>query len=325
MIFSLPDIPELSPNRLAMPYVEELIKDHQKFKVAVHERDGVHIIDCGVNVRGSWEAGILFATISMGGLGQVDTRWADFNGFRWPSVQVMTDHPLRACMLSQFAGWPIYTRGFSALGSGPGRAVADFENIFTELGCVDQSEIAILCLESEKLPTKEAIRNILEKCHCKPENLFILVAPTTSSVGSIQIAARALETGLYKLKSLSYDISTIRSGWGVCPLPPVAPDRITALGRTNDAILYGATVYYNVEDNDENLAAMIHQLPSSFSKEFGRSFIEISKNNEDFYDIDPLLFSPAEVWLTNLKSGRTFHAGRIRPDILVASFGTIND
>lgn len=321
MPLPLLEVPELSPNRRAMPLVKELMENDQKLKVAVHEQNGVHVIDCGVHVRGGWEAGVLFATISMGGLGRVDTRWADFNGFRWPSVQVMTDHPLRACMLSQFAGWPIHTRGFSALGSGPGRAVADIEDIFTELGCADPSEIAILCLESEQLPSEEAIRSIIDKCQCKPEKLFILVAPTASPVGSIQIAARALETGLYKLKALSYDITAIRSGWGVCPLPPVAPDPISAVGRTNDAILYGATVYYNVDDDDEHLAAIIKKVPSSASPEYGRSFAEIFEQYKDFYDIDPLLFSPAEVWLTNLKSGRTFHAGAIRPEILLASFG----
>lgn len=321
MTFLLPDHPDLSPNRLAMHWVKELLNHRTKLKVALHKRSGVHVIDCGVDARGSWEAGVLFASISMGGLGRIDTRWADFNGFRWPSVQVMTDHPLRACMLSQCAGWPVRAKDFFALASGPGRAVADREDIFREFGYTDQSEIAILCLESDWLPSEEAIQNILKECPCNPENLFILVAPTASSVGSIQIAARALETGLYKLKSLSYDITNIRSGWGVCPLPPVAPDRDTALGRTNDAILYGATVYFTVDDEDKALESLIEKVPSSASIEYGQSFAEITKKYENFYDIDPLLFSPAEIWLTNLKSGRTFHAGRIRPEIILKSFG----
>jgi len=32
-----------------------------------------------------------------------------------------------------------------------------------------------------------------------------------------------------------------------------------------------------------------------------------------------MLFSPAEVWLTSATTGRTFHAGRLNPDVLGAS------
>lgn len=321
MTFILPEVPELSPNNLAMPLVKEMMQNRRRLNVEVFEQDGVHVIDCGVNVLGGWEAGVLFASICMGGLGHVDVRWADFNGFRWPSVQVVTDHPLQACMLSQFAGWPIQTGGNLAMGSGPGRAVADLEDLFKEFGCVDLSDHAIICLESEKLPSNEAIRGMLRKCQCKATKMFVLVAPTASFVGSIQIAARALETGLYKLKMLSYDITAIRSGWGICPLPPVAPDSTQALGRTNDAIRYGSTVYYNVEDNDEYLAAKIREVPSSAFPDYGKSFAEVFEQHENIYDIDPLFFSPAEIWLTNLRSGRSFHAGAIRPEIVQASFG----
>lgn len=321
MSFILPEIPELRPNRLAMPLVERLIVNQKRLNLEVFEMNGVHIIDCGVDALGGWEAGVHFAEICMGGLGRVDVRWADFKGFQWPSVQVVTDHPLRACMLSQFAGWAVQTRNFSALGSGPGRAVANREELFAEFGCVDPSDNAIICLESEKLPSDEAIQDMLEKCQCRPSNLYILVAPTSSLVGSIQIAARTLETGLYKLKILNYDITAIRTGWGICPLPPVSPDAIQALGRTNDAIRYGASVYFNVNDEDSHLQSIIKQVPTSASPEYGHLFASVIDQYDNFYDIDPLFFSPAEIWLTNLKSGRCFHAGAVRPELLQASFG----
>lgn len=321
MSFILPDIPELSPNSLAMPLVQQLMKDKERLKVNIHNKEGVNIIDCGVNVSGGWAAGVLFARICMGGLSHVDVRRADYKGFNWPSIEVMTDHPIRACLLSQFAGWPIQTRGFFAMGSGPGRAVAEAEELFEELGSDRHSEIAILCLEGDKLPTGEVLLDILKQCQCEPAKTYILVAPTASLVGSIQIAARALETGIYKLKALSFDITSIQSGWGICPLPPVGANGIEALGRTNDAIRYGATVYFNVESEDKTLAEIINKVPSSASIEYERSFAEIYKQYETFYDIDPLLFGPAEIVLTNLKSGRTFQAGEVAPDLLRASFG----
>lgn len=320
MPFLLPEIPELRPNRLAMPLVKQLIANQKLLNIDVFEKDGVHIIDCGVKALGGWEAGVLFAKICMGGLGRVDVRWADFKGFQWPSVQVVTDHPLRACMLSQFAGWPIQARGFSALGSGPGRAVANREELFAEFGCVDPSENVIICLESERIPSEDAIQDILCNCQCKRTNLYILVAPTSSIVGSIQIAARTLETGLYKLKIIGYDITSIRTGWGICPLPPVTPNGTRALGRTNDAIRYGASVYYNVIDEDLVLQSIIKQVPTSASPEYGHLFTTIIDQSDNFYDIDPLFFSPAEIWITNLKSGRCFHAGTVRPELLQAAF-----
>ena len=40
----------------------------------------------------------------------------------------------------------------------------------------------------------------------------------------------------------------------------------------------------------------------------------------DFYKIDPLLFSPAEVRLVGVGSGRSFHAGGVALDVLERSF-----
>jgi methenyltetrahydromethanopterin cyclohydrolase len=41
----------------------------------------------------------------------------------------------------------------------------------------------------------------------------------------------------------------------------------------------------------------------------------------DFYQIDPLLFSPAKVAITNLTTGNSYFAGAFDEDILNQSFG----
>ncbi|MHA1935331.1 MAG: methenyltetrahydromethanopterin cyclohydrolase, partial [Candidatus Thorarchaeota archaeon] len=41
----------------------------------------------------------------------------------------------------------------------------------------------------------------------------------------------------------------------------------------------------------------------------------------DFYKVDPHLFSPAEITLNDITSGKTFKAGSLNPDILKKSFG----
>ena len=93
-----------------------------------------------------------------------------------------------------------------------------------------------------------------------------------------------------------------------------------AIGRTNDCVLYGSQAGYVVRAEDDELKQLAERLPASASKDYGTPFYDIFKRyDNDFYKIDPLLFSPAEVWLTNLTSGRTFHAGRVNVDVLRAS------
>ena len=63
------------------------------------------------------------------------------------------------------------------------------------------------------------------------------------------------------------------------------------------------------------------KLPSSASDAFGTPFGELLEAADwKFYDIDPLLFSPADVTLTSSESGRAHHAGGHAPDVLERSF-----
>lgn len=310
----------LSPNHAAFPLVQEVIRKKELLQVAVHKQAEVTVIDCGVLVPGSWKAGVLFAEICLGGLAEVTIHWADFDGFRWPAVEVFTDHPLQACLASQYAGWPLQDGELVAMGSGPGRAILHKGDVFKRIGCEDYSAIAILCIESEALPSEGVLQYLLRELRCQPQNLYILVAPTSSQVGSVQIAARALETGLSKLMELGYELKRIDSGWGICPLSPVAADPVKTLGRSNDGILYGSTVLYNLRDEDEVMASLVQRIPFCCSADYGRTFEEIYKENGGFYKIDPLVFSPAEVCLCNLNSGRSFRAGTLRPDRLRHSF-----
>ena len=97
---------------------------------------------------------------------------------------------------------------------------------------------------------------------------------------------------------------------------------MTALGWTNDAILYGGRVELVVDTSDEAVNAVIDRLPSCSSAEFGAPFLEIfERYNKDFYKIDKLLFSPASVRIENQSTGTVWDVGEIRNDILRRSFG----
>jgi hypothetical protein len=136
-------------------------------------------------------------------------------------------------------------------------------------------------------------------------------------------APRAIETAMHKLHELGYDLQSVVSGFGSAPLPPIAADDMAAIGRTNDAILYGGQVTLWVQDSDDRLAEIGPRVPSAASRDFGQPFAAIfERYDRDFYKIDPLLFSPAQVTFMNLSSGRAHRFGQTRSDVLQNSFAS---
>ena len=285
---------------------------------------GARVIDAGVNTTGGIEAGIALAEICMGGLGNISCAPIQIGGQSHAGVLVWTDHPAVACMASQYAGWAISVGKFFAMGSGPLRAHARVEReLFEKLGYEEETEEGVLVLETRTLPDDDVVEWVAEKSRLQPIQLTFVVAPTASLAGGVQISARIVETGLHKIETLGFDVTRVVSAIGTAPLPPVAKNDLRAIGRTNDCILYGGQARYTVNASDAELEQLAQQLPASASRDYGTPFYEIfQRYGGDFYKIDPLLFSPAEVWLTSTESGRTFHAGRLNPEVLEASLYT---
>jgi methenyltetrahydromethanopterin cyclohydrolase len=126
-----------------------------------------------------------------------------------------------------------------------------------------------------------------------------------------------LEVALHKAHALGYALVDIVEGVGTAPLPAPSPDGVVAMGRTNDAILYGGRVHLTVRGDDAAARELARQLPSRNSRDYGRSFADIFKDVEyDFYKIDGALFAPAEVWVSNIGSGNTWHAGALNMPLL---------
>jgi methenyltetrahydromethanopterin cyclohydrolase len=224
-------------------------------------------------------------------------------------------------MASQYAGWRISRDSFFAMGSGPMRAAAGREELFENIGYRENPTTAVGILESRQKPPPSVCREIAEACGVPLESLTLLVAPTASQAGTVQIVARTVETALHKLIELQFDLSRVVSGFGIAPLPPVAADDLAGIGRTNDAVLYGGRVTLWVRGDDESLKAIIGQVPSNASSDYGQPFaVLFERCGRDFYKMDPLLFSPAVVTLINMDTGRTFQAGATQPDVLRQSF-----
>jgi methenyltetrahydromethanopterin cyclohydrolase len=312
----------LSLNDRAQELADRLAAEADALRVTVATLpSGTRLIDCGSAVLGGLEAGRRFAEIGMAGLGTVSFAPLVLEG-RWlPGLTVVSDRPALACLASQYAGWRLDRDGYFAMASGPGRALIRAEKLYDDLDVDERASEAVLCLETRDEPPAELAAHVAERAGVAPGHLALVAAPTASLAGGVQVAARVVETALHKLHEVDFDVRRVVSGFGTCPLPPVAGKDPEAIGRTNDAVLYGGQVELTVDAPDDELEAIIDRVPSSASKDHGEPFGTVLEAADwDFYKIDPLLFSPAEVRLVSVGSGRSFHAGGVEPDVLERSF-----
>ena len=310
-------------NERAATLVEDVIEQAEQLCVESHTLPcGGGLLDFGIECTGSLTAGVALAEICMADWGEVSLAPSELTQIPFPTVTVSTDHPLAACLYSQYAGMPIQVDDYFAMGSGPMRAVAASEDIFKEYKHQESSDLVIGTLESSQRPNEAVFQYVADQTKTTLDKIILLVAPVTSLAGSFQVVARSVETALHKLHELKFDLNRIISAFGTAPLPPVAADMLSGIGRTNDAILYGGRVTLWVTGDDASLEKVGKQVPSSSSEMAGKPFADIFKEaGNDFYQIDPLLFSPAEILFQNIETGNVFHFGQVSPEILKKSFG----
>jgi methenyltetrahydromethanopterin cyclohydrolase len=312
----------MSLNRRTTWIVEMLMAQAEDLKIAVHKIEGGgRFVDCGIQARGGLLAGVELARVCLADLALISIITGEVAGRTIPLIQVVTDHPVRACLASQYAGWAIQEGKYFAMGSGPMRAAAGTEAIYDTIGFRESAEEIVGVLETRKPPPPAIVAKIASACRVEPDHVTLLAAPTASLAGGLQVVARSVETALHKLAELKFDLSRLVSAQGTAPLPPVAANDLDAIGRTNDAILYGARVVLNVTGDDSSLESIGPQVPSSASRDYGEPFAAIfARYNNDFYAVDPHLFSPAEVVFQNVETGRVHAFGRIDPGVLTRSF-----
>src|SRR5258706_8931657 len=234
-----------SLNQRALRVADRIRADLDGLGVAMHDIGGATVFDCGVKSPGGVRAGLELARVCVADLAEVTLVAGDAASLNYPRVQVVSDQPVRACMASQYAGWQINVGKYFAMGSGPMRAAYGKEELFAHIGGPEQSLFAVGVLETGKLPSEEVVQFLTGKLGLAGNQLTLLAAATRSLAGGVQVVARALEMALHKLHELKFDLNQVKSGIGLAPLPPPAADDMAAIGRTNDAILYGgrATVF----------------------------------------------------------------------------------
>jgi methenyltetrahydromethanopterin cyclohydrolase len=309
----------LNLNERAWKIADDLVARADELRIAVQTQpSGARVIDAGIDVRGGHGAGIGLAELCMGGLGHIRLAQLEIGGASLPGVEVWTDHPAVACMASQYAGWALSVGKYFAMASGPLRAQARVEKeLFDKLQYAETATRGVLVLEGRTIPTDDVVALVAQKASLSPSQLTFAIAPTASIAGGVQVVARIIETGLHKMEVLGFDVRRVVSGIGTAPLPTLAKNDLRAIGRTNDAILYGGRTSFVIDASDEELTDLAAKLPASSSSDYGTPFYETFKRYDgDFYKIDKLLFSPAEVWLSSATTGKTFHGGLPNPEVL---------
>lgn len=318
----------VSVNLEAKKTVDVMIEKADELNIAISKlNNGATIIDCGVNVEGSFKAGELYTKVCLGGLADVGISIpGDLSDkFALPSVKIKTDFPAISTLGAQKAGWSVSVGDFFALGSGPARALAlKPAETYEEINYEDDAKIAILTLEADVLPGDDVADAIAKDCNVDSKDVYLLVAPTSSLVGSIQIAGRVVENGTYKmLEALHFDVTKVKHAAGIAPIAPIDPDGLKAMGKTNDAVLFGGRTYYYVESEEgDDIAEVAAKLPSSAADGYGKPFFDVFKEAEfDFYKIDKGMFAPAEVVINDLRTGKLYKEGYVNVDLLKKSFG----
>jgi len=326
-------------NDAGFTIAEGLVRRCAELGAAVAVCGGVVVLDCGVNAAGSDEAGLGMARVALGGAGDVVITPASstpassthaagpapWPGCPWPTVSVTSDHPVAACLAAQYAGWKVSSGRYFAMASGPIRAAIGREKLFDAIGLREKPAVAVGLLETHALPPAEICHDLAAAAGVAPERLILLVARTASRAGTLQVVARSLETALHKLHDGGFDLGRIRRGTGTAPLPPVPvpADDLVAIGRTNDAILYGGSVRLEVTGDDDSLAEIGPRSVSRSSPAFGEPFLAVfERAGRDFYAIDPALFAPAQLEFVNVETGRRHVFGTTEPAILSGSFDT---
>ena len=315
----------LSVNRLAHELLEKLVRNSDLYGVTAQTTEsGATLIDAGIEAKGGFQAGRIITEICMGGCAKAELTSRRYGEAELLSILVCTDHPVIATLGSQYAGWQIKEEGYFAIGSGPARALAlKPKKIYEQIGYKDTYDKAVAILEAEKPPPETLIKRIASDCGISEESLTIIITPTTSLAGAVQISGRIVETGIHKLRRIGLDPNVILHAWGCAPVPFPDPDFDRAMARTNDALLYGGIASYTVRYQDEDeLQNLVEKAPSEASPAHGKPFMKIFEEaDNDFYKIDPNLFAPAVVMINNIETGRTFSRGRVNVDALTESFG----
>jgi methenyltetrahydromethanopterin cyclohydrolase len=309
-----------SVNQAAARMIKDAISRADALNIGVARAAcGATLVDMGLGCVGGWEAGQVFVEAGLGGLGRATYGAFPLGGSSLPSINVWVDDPVLATVASQAGDWKLSEGEFAAIGSGPARAIAHQDQWSARANYTDRADEVVIQLQTRRVPDDAICLRVAEACGVKPENVYVVFAPTGSLVGSIQVASRTVEQVMVKLLVHGYDIHTVRAGFGVAPVAPVARDEGEAMGRVNDCLIYGGSTLLYVEADDAAIEKVIGEMcfDAHAGDLWGLPFAQIfERYGRNWFQVPHLVDSPARLLMNNLRSGRTFAAGQINEEVL---------
>lgn len=315
----------ISVNEKAVKLAEMLVQDPEAYRVKVHRICGAYVIDAGVEAPGGWEAARLVTELLFGNMNKVSfgTFPEQIGGAYYKSVEVYSDHVVLQQAGCNISGWELRPGKYAPVLAGPGRTLArkpgDWLEKYSDYS--DKYSKAVLTVEKGTMTSEEEVQDLIDAVGIDPENLYIIVAASGSTVCSVEVSARILEQTLHRLLEEGFNLDNIVDATGFCVIPPVVKDDLIAMGRLNDVLLYGGQSTYTVDCEDEEIERVINKITSDKCSEAGRMFQEIYEEHGcDFYQVPSELYSPARVLMINQRTGHVFHAGKFNLDVLAKSF-----
>ena len=317
----------LSVNKLAFKLVKELIDHREVLGLKVIKlRNGSRIIDAGVEALGSLEAGVMISKISLGGLAKVFILPTSYNEATFLSTYVSTDYPSIAIFGSQLPLLSLFRIGdYSAIISGPGKTLireldSRSKELFEKIQYKDKSKIAILILQTDSIPDEKISKYLAEQCRVIPRNLYLIITPTNSIVGSIQVSARMIEITLWRLLDVfKFSPNKIVAASGSAPISPVYPEIWRRLGITPDDMLMNGSrvVLFIKPEKGDDLQYLAKNMVIKATKAYGKSFYEMLKEADfDFYKVDHSSVAPAQIVIYDLLNGKIYEAGELNIELI---------
>ena len=330
---------KVSVNGLAHKLVEEMMDRGDELCIeALRLDNGVTVVDTGVNVRGGYKAGEYVIKISLGGLGEARVTSLELgDDLVLPAVNVYTDYPA-AVALSMYIWLNVVEAphldvgGYTAWVSGPGRARArEPEKVFSKIDYRDESDVAVLVVQprGRELPPAKFAEHLARRCGVSPENLYLVVTPTYSITGSVQVSARSLEDWFWRLTEF-YGIPyhRVEALMTVAAIAPISPKVFKEpCAWADDMIRYGSMVHAWIYSEDgEDLKEVVEgSVIENYPDVFGKSFYDVAVLERKYIypDLDleaiaregrGFVFAQASIYDT--RTGRLYTAGRIHRDLV---------
>lgn len=315
-----------SLNEAGIEIISPILDDPKRYGAVISKSPGgATIVDMGLEADGSWQGAKLWVKAAHGGMADFTYGRMSVKGMDLPTAEVMIDDPMLSVIACEAGAWQLGEGEFAPVGSGPARAKANADRFAQKVEYEDPSSHVLLQMQINRLPEEEALRFVADACSIPLANLIVLVAPSASLVGAVQVASRAFEQCIISLaRSTSFDISTIVYGYGAAPIPPVIKDETLAMGRINDALVYGGSggMWLRHHDDDE-VRRTAEALPFSVQagEDYGKGYAEIYETyGRSLFNIPAKLDSPAKIMMTNMLTGTVAVAGKIDEDVLYRSF-----